>query len=379
MLVGGFAAGLLFLMSRRVSGPALRIWALSDLAFCLGHLVFILKPGGSAAVAETVGNATLLAGVALMKAGMDVFDNRPFRLSEVVAGLLVMTTGYALSFQNGGEIGGRLLIISVPGIYYLWQTGRALLHGRSHRSRCIRLICVGTMALFAGAYVLRGGLLATGLVLPGDPVGQAATSVIRLLALGMIGVWNTCVLNLVLDREASVDDLTGLPNRGALMENARQMVAEANATNRSIAVLMMDLDRFKVVNDRFGHAVGDQVLAAFAGVVTRSLRRGDVVGRVGGEEFCLILPECGEAEARAVAERIRAWCERDLASVDGHPVGATLSTGVATRTTGTPSLPALMHDADVALYAAKASGRNRVILTGDMPDDVANRRVLSPL
>lgn len=379
MLVGAFGAALLFLMSRRVSGPTLRIWALSDFAFCLGHFLFIVQPGGSVVLAGIIGNATLVLAVALMTAGLDAFDNRPLRGWAVAAGPLAVLVGSAVLFQAGGGVGARLLIIWVAGISYVWRTGQSLLRGRSHRSRCVRLMCVGVLAVFAAAYLLRSVLLATGLALPDDPVGQAASGVIRLLALGMIGSWNVCVLYLVLDREASVDDLTGLPNRGALMESARQMVAEANATGRPIAVLMMDLDRFKGINDQFGHAIGDQVLAAFAGVVTRSLRRGDLVGRVGGEEFCLMLPECGDAEARAVAERIRIWCERDLASVAGHPVAATVSIGLATRTTGTPSLPSLMHDADVALYAAKAAGRNQVVLSGDMPAEIHNRRALSPL
>jgi diguanylate cyclase (GGDEF)-like protein len=157
---------------------------------------------------------------------------------------------------------------------------------------------------------------------------------------------------------ALVDPLTGLANRRAFMLDADAMAAGRAARNEPLAVLLADLDHFKQINDAFGHAVGDEVLRAFAGVAGGTVGAGDLVGRIGGEEFAILLPGRNEADAVAVAERVRAAFAEAAAEIDGYDIAATVSIGVAASRIG--DMAGLLARADRALYQAKEGGRNRV-------------------
>jgi diguanylate cyclase (GGDEF)-like protein len=125
-------------------------------------------------------------------------------------------------------------------------------------------------------------------------------------------------------------------------------------------VLLIDLDHFKSVNDRFGHAVGDHVLQIFARTATETLRASDVVGRLGGEEFAALLHDVSRDKAVALAEAIRTAFAQATLEVDGYPAEATLSIGIVFSVDGASNLPDLLAQADHALYCAKENGRNRV-------------------
>jgi diguanylate cyclase (GGDEF)-like protein len=124
-------------------------------------------------------------------------------------------------------------------------------------------------------------------------------------------------------------------------------------------VMLADLDRFKTVNDQFGHAVGDRVLQIFANTITRALRASDMSGRLGGEEFAFLMPRTNAADAQRIAERIRVQFAEAARKVGGDAVNATVSIGLATAA-APAQLPDLIAAADDALYRAKAEGRNRV-------------------
>jgi diguanylate cyclase (GGDEF)-like protein len=129
-------------------------------------------------------------------------------------------------------------------------------------------------------------------------------------------------------------------------------------------LLLMDLDHFKQINDRFGHAVGDRALRLFAAVVRAELAPGDVLGRLGGEEFAALLPGRDLAEAKAVADRIRRAFALAGETVAGHRVEARVSIGMALQHGSARRLEDLLEEADAALYRAKANGRDRVELPG---------------
>lgn len=160
-------------------------------------------------------------------------------------------------------------------------------------------------------------------------------------------------------KQASLDNLTGLPNRRGFTEMGRRLIARCYAQGKPIGVAVIDLDRFKSVNDRFGHAMGDAVLQRFALVAQSVLRNNDVIGRVGGEEFAILLHGSDMAASAAIVERIRRAFQAEAEFIDGIPVRATLCAGVAGANTKV-SLESLLKDADIALYRAKNSGRNRV-------------------
>jgi diguanylate cyclase (GGDEF)-like protein len=158
---------------------------------------------------------------------------------------------------------------------------------------------------------------------------------------------------------ASTDYLTGLLNRRAFLENALRLCVHRANGDRPVTLLMFDLDHFKSINDKFGHAVGDEVLRVFAQVARRSTRAYDIIGRIGGEEFAAIIPEPMHL-ATIVAERIRAGFETAGVEIAGYRMGATVSIGAATSYELVTNIDALIARADVALYRAKGEGRNRL-------------------
>lgn len=161
-------------------------------------------------------------------------------------------------------------------------------------------------------------------------------------------------------RAATTDALTGLPNRRAVFDLAEPTISRLRAEETPFAVAVFDLDRFKAVNDTFGHAVGDRALMLFADTMRAALRPVEVVGRLGGEEFVAILAGVGTRHGVQIADRLRAAFAGDAGSIDGHPVGATVSIGLAFSDGGTCSFESLLAIADEALYAAKLNGRDRV-------------------
>jgi diguanylate cyclase (GGDEF)-like protein len=177
----------------------------------------------------------------------------------------------------------------------------------------------------------------------------------------------TAFIVLVLTKERTVrahktaaltDPLTGLYNRRGLTEAARELGAKRASRVKPVTVLLFDLDRFKTINDRFGHAVGDDVIKLFGSVASGSMRVTDFVARLGGEEFAAMFSGTLD-EGILVAERVRVAFETAARTVSGRYVGATVSVGVAAHPAPT-NIDALLARADEALYAAKIAGRNRV-------------------
>jgi diguanylate cyclase (GGDEF)-like protein len=163
------------------------------------------------------------------------------------------------------------------------------------------------------------------------------------------------------------DILTGASTRRSFFETAQRIVERAARNGEPVSLVMFDLDHFKRINDRRGHAVGDRVLRGFAESVRLMLRPSDVFGRFGGEEFILLLPATPVESAVGIAERIRrAFCEA-YRSLDGMPLKATVSAGVAALQPG-GNFDDALWEADRALYAAKEAGRNRVKRAGSVEE-----------
>jgi diguanylate cyclase (GGDEF)-like protein len=160
-------------------------------------------------------------------------------------------------------------------------------------------------------------------------------------------------------KEAAVtDELTGILNRRGVLQAAQGLIARQTEKREAVSALMFDLDHFKAINDRFGHAIGDKALHLFAATAAVSMRASDIVGRFGGEEFVALLPG-NIADAKVVAERVRKAFETAAVTVAGCDLNATVSIGAAAGEPGT-DIVALLAAADAALYRAKANGRNRV-------------------
>jgi diguanylate cyclase (GGDEF)-like protein len=150
-------------------------------------------------------------------------------------------------------------------------------------------------------------------------------------------------------------------NRRGIVERIQHELALVARDGRDLSVLMIDIDHFKAVNDTQGHAIGDEVLREVACRIRRQLRAYDDIGRIGGEEFAVLLPECGATGAMAVAERIRKSVGSDVVKTSAAAVQVTVSIGIADVDTLHEYEPAqVLAQADRALYEAKCGGRNRV-------------------
>lgn len=159
---------------------------------------------------------------------------------------------------------------------------------------------------------------------------------------------------------AHYDSLTGIYNRGTFLAEFEREVSRSGRGGAAFSLAIFDLDRFKQLNDRYGHPAGDQVLKAFADVLRSSIRKHDTVGRYGGEEFALLMPQTGMDTAVRVAERIRRALETRGVSVEVGRIDVTVSGGVATFGIDGDDWDALLSAADTALYEAKRAGRNRI-------------------
>jgi diguanylate cyclase (GGDEF)-like protein len=165
---------------------------------------------------------------------------------------------------------------------------------------------------------------------------------------------------------AQTDSLTGLPNRGHFFDVGTTAVARALGgvePQSALSLLLLDIDHFKSINDGFGHPAGDEVLRELASRCRALLRGRDLMARLGGEEFVVLLPETKAAEAAEIGERLRGAFTRAPVTTQGGPISVTISMGGATLATGGETLDGLLKRADVALYEAKHGGRNRVVFS----------------
>ena len=183
-------------------------------------------------------------------------------------------------------------------------------------------------------------------------------------------------INQSLDNEANTDPLTLLPNRRAFEHFSAQALASTRQNRQVLAVAMLDIDHFKAVNDTYGHAAGDEVLREMAHRWSSRIRTSDMLARIGGEEFCLLLPQADEVSARRVTEEIRRESERTPVTVTNdageQSLTVTVSIGVVSvAAQAVDDIEPLLERADKALYAAKQGGRNRVVELRYPPPEAA--------
>lgn len=165
---------------------------------------------------------------------------------------------------------------------------------------------------------------------------------------------------------AQTDPLTGIANRRQLLDRGEEEISRSRRYRTPLSVLMLDIDHFKLVNDTFGHHLGDQVLIVIAVTCSKLLRNIDLIGRYGGEEFAILLPETNAAQAEIAAERLRKGILNETVTTHAGYIRVTVSIGIAELTPEDKSFMALLDRADQALYKAKQSGRNQVVVF-DLP------------
>jgi len=345
-------------------------WGLAQLVQAVGILIAAIASAANAADLVSLGPATMLIAESLKWKAAREFENRRFPWPLLFAGPLaflgIVHSGVIQSFD------ARLFLMStIIGLYNL-AVACELERGRDERLTSRK----PAIALLVFTAIGQLSWLPLLLSKPIGEVGQVYTSdwfpFVLIVTLSLRVALAFLVLAMSKERQESkqragalTDPLTGLPNRRALFEVA-DALAQRSLTRENIpvSVLLFDLDRFKETNDGFGHLVGDRVLGIFASTLKGHFGHDATIARLGGEEFAAILPG---ADAKAAVERgeaVRSAYAFSAALVDGMAVGGTVSVGVASNLGSDCDLSALFRQADVALYAAKRAGRNRVELVG---------------
>lgn len=299
--------------------------------------------------------------------GVRIFHGRPLWPLAAFSGIVVWLILYWLPGVSDGPM-ARIAIGTVIVAVYTYFTAYELAQER-RKSLYSRTVAILVPVLLAVIFLLPLGMRA---FMPEFLAERWLTVLLLETIIYAVGS-AFIVLLMVEDRHvhfyrtaATTDSLTRLLNRGAFLESARKLQVYQNERGLPVTLLMLDLDHFKSVNDRFGHATGDSVLRVFAKVALSSVRATDVVGRLGGEEFAAIVPEAME-DAVVIAERLRTAFEVAGMTVGDIAVGATVSIGLATSYRAQPNIDALILRADEALYKAKHGGRNRYCCAEEEP------------
>lgn len=360
--------------ARRYPPPirgSLEAYGHGKLIAVVGFVVGTMRDPSDLLWSAPIANGLVTAGVFLNLTAIRRLRGRAgYGYLSPLAGLIV-AAGCAAMIEMGpfGLAGARLVSGGVVAVIMALVTVEVLVlyrgPGVSH------LIVGGISAMMALILAYRiVTILNGGVVTPVDGPMIDDPSERMVFAYQLVGTV-IAAINFVLmasdqfNREltelASTDAMTGVLNRRRFLELAEKEFRRARRFEHEMSLLVFDIDHFKRINDTRGHQVGDQVIVAVAETIARGVREGEPVGRIGGEEFAVVLLETGRDEAALVAERLRVAIAALSSGFDPrHPIDVACSVGVASLDERHRDLNALIGEADVGLYAAKNAGRNRV-------------------
>ena len=358
---------LLFAWAQNTAIVAVACWGFADLLRAASVMLFGLYGSASDLISIDLANAFLFISFAMTWTGARLFDHRQPQPFLMFAGAAI----WLLASRVPGLIDSfdlRVLLSSGIITAYTWATAFEFWRGRSE-PLVSRWPAIFMLFAQGALYLLRTPF---GAMLPWLPSSQKVFGSVWLTVLSFEGLMFTISIAFILlamakerteyrhKTAALVDPLTGISNRRAFLEDGEAQLKRQATDPRPMAVMLLDLDNFKSINDRFGHAIGDRVLEIFAEVSSGCLRRIDLFGRLGGEEFAAMLRDTTRERALAVAEEIRRSFAEATREVEGRPVAGTVSIGIVISHDAVLDLSALLAQADHALYRAKDDGRNRV-------------------
>jgi len=357
---------LLFAWIQNSSIRAVAWWGCSHLLLAASVMLFGMYGSVPEAISIDLANAMLFTAFAVTWSGARVFDGRPPRPALLVGGALLWLAASRVPFF-AHSVDARVLLSSTIIPAYTWATAYEFWRGRSE-PLVSRWPAIFMLFAHGALFMLRTPLAQ---VLPWSPSNQVFDSV-WLTVLSFEALLFTIAIAFILlamakertelrhKAAALIDPLTGIPNRRAFLEEITALSERHKHNPCPVAVLLADLDHFKSINDRFGHAVGDRVLQIFAESAGAKLGPNDLIGRLGGEEFALVLCDANVDRGLSVADSIRLSFEDAASEIGGEAIGGTVSLGMVIAENGLFDVPALLAQADEALYAAKENGRNRV-------------------
>ena len=358
---------LLFAWAQNMAIRAVCWWGFAHMIRAASVVLFGMYGTAPDLITIDLANALLFTAFAVTWTGARVFDGRPVEPVYLVTGAVLWLLICRLPVLSNA-IDLRALIASGIITAYTWLTAYEFWRGRSEQlvSRWPAIF----MLFASGAlFLLRTPLVKLLPWTPGntDLFGSVWLTVLSFEALLFTISIAFILLAMAKERTelrhrtaAMVDPLTGIANRRAFLADAGALAKRYSGNPKPSSMLLIDLDNFKSINDTFGHALGDRVLEIFTASTREALRGSDLFGRLGGEEFAALLYDTGSETAVTVAERIRENFAAATNEVDGNPVGATVSIGIAHCQGAVLEVPELLAQADRALYFAKERGRNRV-------------------
>jgi diguanylate cyclase (GGDEF)-like protein len=358
---------LLFAWVQNTSITAVAWWGFAHLLQAASVTLFGLYGSVSDLISIDLANVLLFTAFAFIWTGARVFDDRKVRPGLLLGGAVLWLLASRLAaFDNSFEL--RVLLSSGIVAAYTWGTAYEFWRGRAE-PLVSRWPAIFMLFAHGALYLLRTPI---GAMLPWLPTSNQVFESVWLTVLSFEGLLFTISIAFILlamakertehrhKTAALIDPLTGVANRRAFLQDGDAQLQRQSTDPRPTAVMLLDLDNFKSINDRFGHAVGDRVLEIFADVSSSCMRHVDIFGRLGGEEFAALLRDTNRDRALTVAEQIRAEFAEATRDVAGQPVAATVSIGIVTSHDAVLDLSALLAQADHALYRAKDAGRNRV-------------------
>jgi diguanylate cyclase (GGDEF)-like protein len=377
MALGGTL--LLFAWLQARSTMALAWWGAAFMVFAPATALF----GGRGVISDVwsiqAANALMMFGYGLLWTGARVFERRTPMPLSIVAGAIVWLAACQIdAFMQ--SIPARLSLAfvligsySAAFVYELWLGRKDGLVSRWP----IMAIAIVHVVLFP---VRAPAILSLPFPLAVPTYGAQTTSLLTFAPLLYSFALAFLLMALTKERAeshqrhaATIDPLTEITNRRGFNEQAERLLARTEQERGAVTLLLFDLDRFKTINDRFGHRTGDAVLVLFTKSAVQSLRPLDLFGRIGGEEFVALLPGVTTETAVAVAERIRSNFMSAAIELDGKPVAATVSVGTASAAQSGYRFDTLYAIADSALYRAKQNGRNRTETGGPSPEAVVQQ------
>lgn len=368
----GFAVGLSIVVASgrypRHIRESLRAYSYGKFLLGSAFLIAGLRAGQAPELLIPLANGMGLAGLTMNYTSVRHLQSRPAKpYLPAVVGLVVASLCLLLLLAGGGIASVRILTSAATCAVLLGIAFEVLIRyeGRGIPHYVTGVLC----AALATVYLVR---MTAGLTQEEAPVAhmlddrvERITFLLSLLGT-VIGAINYVLMasdefNRELSKLAHTDGLTGALNRRRLFEMGEVEFRRARRYGRDLTVLVLDIDRFKSINDRAGHPFGDRVIQAVADCCTGQIRREDALGRIGGEEFAILLPETGVEAGRMLAERLRGAIERQLAQLGAEAgVTVTCSIGGVSLTRAHSEFSDLMAQSDSALYDAKHAGRNQV-------------------
>jgi diguanylate cyclase (GGDEF)-like protein len=359
---------LLFAWVQNTSIQAVAWWGFAHLVRACSVMLFGMYGVAPDFVSIDLANAMLFTAFAVTWTGARVFGGRPAEPIYLITGAVLWLLVCRLPVVTE-NVSARVLLASGIITTYTWLAAYEFWRGREE-PLVSRWPAIFMLFAHGALFLLRTPLVA---VLPWRPGNKVFDSVwLTVISFeALLFTISIAFILLAMAKErtelrhrtaAMVDPLTGISNRRAFLQDVGTLAKRHIDNPRPAAVLLIDLDHFKSINDRFGHAIGDRVLELFAQTAQKNLRASDLLGRLGGEEFAAVLYDTSESQAMDMAERLRVAFEQITQNVETHPVCATMSVGLVHCQAPLLDVPSLLAQADQALYFAKERGRNRVEL-----------------